>query len=71
MRRVILIVVLVAVLLSTTLTVALAGAGWEDPHAPGAEHANGNGAVNTNCVRVPANAASHAGFIPDDNCPAP
>lgn len=71
MRRVILIVVLVAVLLSITLSVALAGAGWEDPHAPGAEHANGNGAVTVNCVRVPSNAANNAGFIADPNCPAP
>lgn len=61
MDKVILVCLLVILLLSLSLQVAMAGVDWEDPQPPGAEHNNGNGADPV--VRVPKNAACHAGFI--------
>jgi hypothetical protein len=67
MKRLVLALLLLALLLSFTLSVALAGVpDYEDPTPPGAAHANSHANVHTLCVKVPAHAADNAHFL---QCP--
>ncbi len=61
MKKIVYVTLLVVLLLSLTLSVAMAGVDWEDPQPPGAAHNDGNGSDPV--LRVPHNAACRAGFV--------
>lgn len=61
MKKLVFVILLVALLLSLTLSVALAGVGWEDPQPPGAGKNNADG--NDPHLFVPRKASCNAGFV--------
>ena len=62
MKKLIFVVLLVALLLSFSLSIVVAGMGMGDPHPPGDEHKGDHGNTDDVCGAGPSHAAKNGDF---------